>query len=1070
MKTQLKMITISALMIGGVALFMLGKQQTTYRARHGIATIDQHVFTNQPSIRILGDWQYRNPKAANSPDKGRRNEWVDLNHISLTTLPDSPDPLAKPTRLRMGLILPKTRPELSLLIPAHSAIKRIVVTDPATDRPIFDTDLTASPQFGFHIIPIPTQHSQKLLCELQVNTLRLRDKLTPFQLSLLTRSTLVTKGIQDPFPNLSVQWGMLTILVIFQILRLLTSHNTRRDYLVLAISGLIAFYQGIVSLAPQPSQLSLYGQTRLLILNACLIIIATYGLLTRNTPTTPRQTKLKRSIWILWGGLFGYSFLPVTHAYQLGLWLPVGLTLTVTALMGWQLAQTQFHLAAAISLLATGLLSLSWIMELNGIHDGLIPSWTFIGYILLLSLIHEIAIFTSKLTELTRFNIIDHHRLAFFHDLLTRLRSDLGNCRQAIEPQLKELKGHHHFTEGSAPENYLQAAVQTLEIAHSIMDRSYYPPSPHPCKLTAQEIFDDAVNLIQTKLHSQDKIQFHATHNWADHPAELVIDRELFNFLIYEITCGLIETTPYDQKNHITLDFHYDSETFKLSVTLRDQIGNSDFKKPDQERLLNNLDQHDHPYFHQRLAFCDRLMLSLNGSLRIDQLRHAGRLIYLTLLTHDGNPLPAPSVNDSRWWFRQNTEVPAAEPALARHNQSLSPTNDDVVRALIVTTESGSYELLASNLQTIGISSRWARHHRQVTTMLKADSYQLLVFLVDNQFTEDLNLISSIRQEVENDDLMIMVFSAYQNSEWRQQCLQAGVDDFLVQPIGFQELQARVHTRWHRTRKILALQKKREDRHLTQQFERTLLNQVPKIPGARIDTHHYPAATCGGDWVQVFYDERHHRLYAVIGEVSGSGHAASLIAGTAVGAFRAITHRLALDIHPRPMDQCLKQLIVGLNESIFDSLQQAERFMHATFLSIDMTTGDTLYSNSGSHPTYLVSEHKLEPLLIAGEAFGVNSDTKLTYKRLSLSPDTALFVYTDGLIANPSIENANFNQTTLESLLSNPEVLRTKSLATTILDEAKKRWASQTLEDDCTILVINWSHATNPMFADDESA
>ncbi|MDQ2872425.1 MAG: SpoIIE family protein phosphatase [Candidatus Eremiobacteraeota bacterium] len=172
-------------------------------------------------------------------------------------------------------------------------------------------------------------------------------------------------------------------------------------------------------------------------------------------------------------------------------------------------------------------------------------------------------------------------------------------------------------------------------------------------------------------------------------------------------------------------------------------------------------------------------------------------------------------------------------------------------------------------------------------------------------------------------------------------------------------------------------------------LQRALLPQeLPKIPGLRIDTAYMPAARdteIGGDWYDVFSISPSH-VGISVGDVAGHG----LRAATTMGAVRQAV-RTAARVEADPAT------VLG---HVNRSLCADDGDVVTAFLGIlELRSGRLRYSIAGHPPPLIVSAAGVvEPLEEGGLVLGADRGARYAENEICMPANTGILLYTDGII------------------------------------------------------------------------
>ncbi|MBL7715787.1 MAG: SpoIIE family protein phosphatase [Bdellovibrionales bacterium] len=169
--------------------------------------------------------------------------------------------------------------------------------------------------------------------------------------------------------------------------------------------------------------------------------------------------------------------------------------------------------------------------------------------------------------------------------------------------------------------------------------------------------------------------------------------------------------------------------------------------------------------------------------------------------------------------------------------------------------------------------------------------------------------------------------------------------------------------------------------------------------GVAVAGVYQPASECGGDWW--FHCKIGKKVFLWIGDATGHGAPAALLTSAA---------RSAASIIEKLPDMRPALAMKFLNNAIHHS---SKGKMNMTFFiaSLDIETGEFIYTNASHDPPYLLretskklSKKDLEPLNeVNSPRLGEEADYDYQEVTLTLNPGDAIFFYTDGVpdVTNP---------------------------------------------------------------------
>ncbi len=172
-------------------------------------------------------------------------------------------------------------------------------------------------------------------------------------------------------------------------------------------------------------------------------------------------------------------------------------------------------------------------------------------------------------------------------------------------------------------------------------------------------------------------------------------------------------------------------------------------------------------------------------------------------------------------------------------------------------------------------------------------------------------------------------------------------------------------------------------------LQRALLPQnLPQVPGVRIDASYMPSASdadVGGDWYDVF-TLADGRLGISVGDVAGHG----LQAASTMAQMRQSV-RMAARLYDQPTD-----VLQAVNRVVCDELAALVTLFYG---ELSLTSGLFVYASAG-HPLPITVQATGVVEQISGGGLIMGADRRTEYRQYSMTLDagSALVLFTDGLV------------------------------------------------------------------------
>ena len=227
-----------------------------------------------------------------------------------------------------------------------------------------------------------------------------------------------------------------------------------------------------------------------------------------------------------------------------------------------------------------------------------------------------------------------------------------------------------------------------------------------------------------------------------------------------------------------------------------------------------------------------------------------------------------------------------------------------------------------------------------------------------------------------------------------------------------------------------------------------------KIPGVSWAAHYQPAEVASGDWFGLWHDPDMHRVYAMVGDVSGHGMKPSLMTVAAAGAMNATRSTLTMNgANQVGLLEALESLSSAMNSALLGPAKLFDLHMTMAFVSVDLNSGQACYLNAGHVPVFIASQGKVRTLLRPGTPLGSKEDPKFGAQEFELAYDECLVLYTDGLTENEGPEGDTLNLR--RTLKKHGRIQDPLALRDSLLEAGRAVWQGAEGQDDCVIMTLS---------------
>ena len=211
-----------------------------------------------------------------------------------------------------------------------------------------------------------------------------------------------------------------------------------------------------------------------------------------------------------------------------------------------------------------------------------------------------------------------------------------------------------------------------------------------------------------------------------------------------------------------------------------------------------------------------------------------------------------------------------------------------------------------------------------------------------------------------------------------------------------------------------------------------------------------PARSVGGDFYDCFMLDR-HRLFFLIGDVSGKGLGASL--------FMALSKSLLKSIALRAADDPAA-ILARANEEI--SRDNRELLFVTVFAAVlDVRDGSLAFCNAGHEPPVLRQPGGMPERLFesGGPPLCVMPDFAFASGNLRLQPGGWLCVVTDGVTEGMNERGELYGSARLLAALRGLESAAPDAIVTALRDDVRRFAGTAEQSDDVTLLCVRWNGA-----------
>jgi serine phosphatase RsbU (regulator of sigma subunit)/predicted ester cyclase len=228
----------------------------------------------------------------------------------------------------------------------------------------------------------------------------------------------------------------------------------------------------------------------------------------------------------------------------------------------------------------------------------------------------------------------------------------------------------------------------------------------------------------------------------------------------------------------------------------------------------------------------------------------------------------------------------------------------------------------------------------------------------------------------------------------------------------------------------------------------SLPREVPEPEGWQVSPYYQPAREVGGDFYD-FFDLEDSRVGIVVGDATGKGMPAALVAEATSNMLRAVAQALG--------SSSPSEVLARVNETLLARIPQ-NMFVTCFYAVLEPKRGDLRYANAGHDLPYLRrNSGEVEELRARGMPLGLMPGMGYEQKETVFEVGEAALFYSDGLVEAHDPQGEMFGFPRLRELVSEHGDEK-RALEEALLEElysfVKEGWEQ---EDDITLLTLKHS-------------
>ena len=343
-----------------------------------------------------------------------------------------------------------------------------------------------------------------------------------------------------------------------------------------------------------------------------------------------------------------------------------------------------------------------------------------------------------------------------------------------------------------------------------------------------------------------------------------------------------------------------------------------------------------------------------------------------------------------------------------------------------------------------------------LTMLLKEKDFDIILSDINMPEMDGLSLLTKIN-EMQRPSMKCIMVSAYGDMGNIRQAMNNGAFDFATKPIDLDDLSVTIEKAIEQINFIKAMQQEhmqlesiKSDLAVASEIQQAILPRIfPPFPENAqerdIAASMNAAKDVGGDFYDFFRIDDDHISF-VIADVSGKGVPAAI--------FMAVSRTLirATGIRGVTPSECITYCNSLLVEESVNCM-----FVTAFYGIYNLRTGEVTYTNAGHNPPILVkADGSIKRLPTCEDiAAGIVKDFCFSEKTFHLDHGDTLLLYTDGVTEAVDIDNKDYGEERLETLLGNiSSQIDCQQMIARVKADVKAFAGEAEQSDDITLLAI----------------
>lgn len=327
-----------------------------------------------------------------------------------------------------------------------------------------------------------------------------------------------------------------------------------------------------------------------------------------------------------------------------------------------------------------------------------------------------------------------------------------------------------------------------------------------------------------------------------------------------------------------------------------------------------------------------------------------------------------------------------------------------------------------------------------------------------------------IRRKATDTQYVYFIFYGSYDTFSTTQALEAGADDYIVQPVSDDELRARLQS----ATRIMELQKRLAARNdflefayasvttdlkIAAKVQEDLLPRQFRLAGLDTNWVFKPANFVAGDMFDYFPLGDDYFVFYII-DVEGHGIASALTSFAINNQLNPSNHGLCAKTvkHNPDLGDAVVETVSNLNMQ-FEGNLNSSRYFTMIYGIIEVSTGKVTLTQAGHPPVIRLNKQtgEAEALGDGGMPVGLIKEASYSHVCSVLEPGDRLFLYSDGMLECESVQGEFYGSERLLGRIQEWSDLPIEELGD-LFDGEITRWnGSDQFEDDVSMVILEYT-------------